>query len=36
MLLVLIVVGPGRITVDAWLEQRCAVRGRLTTAALAT
>ena len=36
MLLVVIVVGPGRITVDAWLERRSAARCRPATAALAT
>ena len=36
MLLVLIVVGPGRITLDAWLEQRSAVRHRPTKALLTT
>ena len=35
MLLVVIVVGPGRITVDAWLERRSAARCRPATAALA-
>ncbi len=35
MLLVLIVFGPGRITVDAWLEKRSAARRRPTAALLA-
>jgi putative oxidoreductase len=35
MLLVLIVIGPGRITLDAWLERRSAARCRPATAALA-
>jgi putative oxidoreductase len=35
MLLVLIVVGPGRISVDAWLERRSAARRRPTKALLA-
>jgi putative oxidoreductase len=36
MLLVLAVMGPGRIALDAWLEQRSAARCRPSTAALAT
>src|SRR6516225_9298495 len=36
MLLMLIVVGPGRYTLDAWLERRSAARCRPFTAVLAT
>jgi putative oxidoreductase len=36
MLLILIVVGGGRFTIDTWLQQRSAARCRPTTQALAT
>lgn len=36
MLLILMIVGPGRITIDEWLERRSAARCRPATAALAS